>query len=272
VTIQGKSAATSIVNGNGIDRVFQVLGGANAVFSKLTIEGGVAQDDGTGGALPGTTVASGGGVLVQDDGHVTFTEVSIQGNQATGGHGRNGTPATGNGAPGLAGEGGGLFLSAGTIGLANSTLSVNTAVGGRGGNGFFARCNFPPPAFSVTCDGHSGNGAAGGTAAGGGLYVLSGSMQLLASSLSGNKADGGNGGGGGGHAADGTFFLCCRSGGSGGAAQGAGLFLASGTLASSQTTVSGNSGTGGRGGIGGFPSIPSSPVASSGAAQGAGNL
>ena len=75
MTIQGKSAATSIVNGNGIDRVFQVLGGANAVFSDLTIEGGMAQDDGTASALPGTTVARGGGVLVQDDGRVTFTEV-----------------------------------------------------------------------------------------------------------------------------------------------------------------------------------------------------
>ena len=32
VTVQGKGAGVSIVNGNGIDRVFQVLGGANAVF------------------------------------------------------------------------------------------------------------------------------------------------------------------------------------------------------------------------------------------------
>jgi hypothetical protein len=34
VTILGKGAGVSIVNGNGIDRVFQLLGGANAVFRK----------------------------------------------------------------------------------------------------------------------------------------------------------------------------------------------------------------------------------------------
>ena len=37
VTIRGRGAGVSIVNGNGVDRVFQVLGGANAVFRKLTI-------------------------------------------------------------------------------------------------------------------------------------------------------------------------------------------------------------------------------------------
>jgi hypothetical protein len=46
VTIQGKGAGVSIVNGDGVnglhDRVLQVLGGANAVFGKLTIEGSLA--------------------------------------------------------------------------------------------------------------------------------------------------------------------------------------------------------------------------------------
>ena len=37
VTVQGRGAGVSIVNANGIDRAFQVLGGANAVFSNLTI-------------------------------------------------------------------------------------------------------------------------------------------------------------------------------------------------------------------------------------------
>jgi hypothetical protein len=172
--------------------------------------------------------------------------------------------------PDLAGEGGGLFLSAGTISLANSTLSVNTAVGGRGGNGFFVECHFPPPTFKETCNGHSGNGAAGGTAAGGGLYVLSGSMQLLASSISGNKAEGGDGGGGGGIEALPSFTSCCLTAGDGGAAKGGGLFLAAGTLNFTQTTVSDNSGTGGNGGVGGLTNRPSIPVAGGGASQGAG--
>jgi hypothetical protein len=87
VTIEGKGAGVSIVNGNGIDRGFQVLGGANAVFSGLTIEGGMAQDDGTARAQPGTTESEGGGVLVQDGGHVKFSHVGVTGNQAIGGPG-----------------------------------------------------------------------------------------------------------------------------------------------------------------------------------------
>ncbi len=97
VTIQGQGAASSIVNGNKIDRVFDVLGGADAVFSNLTIEGGIAQDDGTPGALPGTTAALGGGILVQGTGQASLEGVTIQGNQALGGNGANGA----NGAPGF---------------------------------------------------------------------------------------------------------------------------------------------------------------------------
>jgi hypothetical protein len=83
VTIEGKAASTSIVNGNGIDRVFQLLGGANAIFRKMTIEGGVALDDGTSGRLPGTTVSRGGGVLVQDGGHVALSHVWVEGNASS---------------------------------------------------------------------------------------------------------------------------------------------------------------------------------------------
>jgi len=56
VTIQGKGAGVSIVNANGIDRAFQVLGGANAAFRNLTIEGGVARDNGSAGILPGSAI------------------------------------------------------------------------------------------------------------------------------------------------------------------------------------------------------------------------
>jgi hypothetical protein len=106
VTIQGKGPGVSIVNGNGSrginDRVFQVLGGANAVFRNLTIEGGIAHDNGTGGAKPGGTEAEGGGVLVQGGGHVFFSQVTLMGNKAIGGNGRAGTSKTGNGAAGRA--------------------------------------------------------------------------------------------------------------------------------------------------------------------------
>ena len=208
----GQGRGVSIVNGNGIDRVFQVLSGANAVFGKLTIEGGVAQDDGTAGALPGTTIAEGGGVLVQGGGHVTFSQVSLTGNQAIGGSGRSGTSRTGNGAPGKAAEGGGLFLSTGTINLTASKLFGNTAVAGAGGNGYAVQCTCTTPTCTMkTCPGHSGKGGAGGAGAGGGLYVLSGKVGLLTSTVSGNNASGAGGGGGGGFFGP-TTDGCCLVG------------------------------------------------------------
>src|SRR5215471_19038107 len=110
VTIQGKGPGLSIINGNGAngidDRVFQVLDGANAVFSRLTIEGGVAHDDGTAGVLPGTTESEGGGLLIQDGARVTLSHVWVKGNSALG---ANGNTAGFNGGEGTAGAGGGLY-------------------------------------------------------------------------------------------------------------------------------------------------------------------
>ena len=250
VTIRGKGAGVgtgvSIVYGNHIDRVFQVLGGANAVFSNLTIEGGVAQDDGTVGALPGTTVAEGGGLLVQDGGHVTLSKVLIRGNQVIGGAGASATSKTGNGASGKAAEGGGLFLSTGAIDLTGSKVSENAATGGVGGNGYNVQCNYH--GTIRTCIGHAGTGGAGGAAAGAGLYVASGSAELLRSTVSDNYAIGANGGAGGGTFGPSTDGYESRSGGNGGAVQGAGLFITAGDLRLMQTTVSENlSNGGGRG-------------------------
>jgi hypothetical protein len=46
------------------DRVFQIVNpGTQVVFQDLVIQGGLAQDDGSDGALAGTTDALGGGIL-----------------------------------------------------------------------------------------------------------------------------------------------------------------------------------------------------------------
>ncbi|MBV8360023.1 MAG: hypothetical protein JO189_19115, partial [Deltaproteobacteria bacterium] len=252
VTIQGKGAGVSIVNANGTpplnDRVFQVLGGANAAFKNLTIEGGNAQDDGTAGALPGTTVSKGGGVLVQDGGHVTFSQASVQGNQAFGGNGRNGTAGAPNGGPSQVGEGGGLFLSSGTVVLTDSEVSGNRAGGGTGGVGSNRLCTTYPNGGTV-CTGNAGNGGAGAAGTGGGLYVLSGTLDLLRSTISGNSASGG-GGGDGGYARASPLDYVFQPGGNGGAGQGAGLFIGAGALQIVGSTISSNSALGGGGGLG----------------------
>jgi hypothetical protein len=260
VTIQGQGAQASIINGNGVngidDRVFQVLGGANAVFRKLTIEGGIAQDDGTAGVQPGTTQADGGGLLVQDGGHVTLSEVAVENNQATGGNGASATKSSRAGKPGYAAAGGGLFLAAGSVELRHSKIFRNATKGGTGGNG----------AESFTTHGtFSGPGGAGGLSAGGGLYVLSGRARLMSSTVSGNVASGGGGGAGGGQ----VETCGGASGGNGGSGRGAGLFVGTGEFSLRQTVVSGNSAMGGTGGNGGCCGSRSCG-GSGGSSQGAG--
>src|SRR5208283_2640517 len=132
VTIQGQGAAASIVNGNKIDRVFDVIGGAKAVFSNLTIEGGIARDNGKPGALPGTTAALGGGILLQGTGQASLEGVTLKGNFALGGNGANGgaLSLSGPGGPGGTGQpaaGGGLYVASGSVDLSSSTVSGNAA-------------------------------------------------------------------------------------------------------------------------------------------------
>ncbi|MBV8358348.1 MAG: hypothetical protein JO189_10485, partial [Deltaproteobacteria bacterium] len=252
VTIQGAGGnigpGATIVSGNHIDRVFQVLAGANAVFSKLTIAGGVAEDDGTAGALPGTTVAEGGGLLVQNGGHVSLSNVLMRGNQAIAGAGASGTSKTGRGASGKDAQGGGIFLSSGMVNLTDSKVAQNAVTAGSGGSGYNSHCSFH--GTIRTCIGHAGPGGVGGAAAGGGLYVASGIADLSRSTVSGNYVVGANGGMGGGVFGPTTDGYESQSGGNGGLAQGAGLFIASGDLNLAQTTVSGNSDYGGPAGGG----------------------
>src|SRR6516165_7726462 len=66
------------------DRVFEIVTpGTQVVFQDLIIQGGLAQDDGTEGALAGTTDALGGGIL-NNGGNVTLDNVLVQNNVAPG--------------------------------------------------------------------------------------------------------------------------------------------------------------------------------------------
>jgi len=275
LTVSGRGAGVSIVNGNSIDRVFQVLGGANANFNKLTIEGGIARDDGAAHVLPTSTTAEGGGLLVQGGGHVTLSQVSLTRNQAVGGLGTDGvstkSSAAAAGSGGKLAEGGGLFLANGAISLTRSQVSANAAIAGSGGNGASVSCTYVPTSMGsrLSCPGFSGTGGVGGAAAGGGLYILSGSATVIQSTVSGNSTIGAFGGGGGGFFAS-TIDGCCRVGGDGGAAQGAGLFIQAGSLSLTRSTIAGSSATGGAGGFGGDPAFTPRPAASGGSSQGGG--
>ena len=157
ITIKGNGLTNTIINGNALDRVFEVLGGT-ASISKLTIENGRA--------------AQGAGLLNMG-GKVTLSAVDIANNLAVGGSGGNGAGGSGGGAvggnggagtSGIAGEGGGIFNAAGSLTVSNSIITSNVAIGGNGGNGgtggFGGGANGAAARFGQ--GGIGGNGGAGG--------------------------------------------------------------------------------------------------------------
>jgi CSLREA domain-containing protein len=135
MTISG-SSEQAIIDGNHLDRVFDIHNQAGVTFSNLTIRNGKAPDAAAGSGGSGQ---DGGGIRA--DGALTLNYVSLTQN------------ASGNGsAPGSAGNGGeggrgGAIYSEGTLTLTNVTLVSNTS--GHGGNG-----------FQTGAGGKGGNGAA----------------------------------------------------------------------------------------------------------------
>jgi hypothetical protein len=95
LTIKGKGSGSTIIDGNNLDRVFQVLSGKVSI-SNLTIQHGRA-------------LGTGGGIL-NSGGTVTLSSVAIQ----------NYVAAGSNGTPGAAGLGGGQLGGAGGNGSAGT--------------------------------------------------------------------------------------------------------------------------------------------------------
>jgi hypothetical protein len=234
-----------------LDRVFQTFSGTNVEIKDLVIEGGLALDDGTAGAIPGTTIPEGGGIL-NDGGKLTLDKVVVQDNSARGAAGRNGFSSGSKGGTGQAARGGGIYTNGGTLTLTQSTVAGNIALAGNGGAG----------------GNHTNRGAAGGNGGigqGGGMYVAGGKVTLNQSAISGNGAGGGSGGHGG------EGFFKGGTGGNGGAGQGGGLFVIRGTVTlNTSSSLTGNEAKGGTGGTGGSASSKGGTGGKGGLGQGGG--
>jgi hypothetical protein len=233
--IQGAGPSTIIDASQLQDRVFEIVNpGTQVVFQDLVIQGGLAQDDGSDGALAGTTAALGGGIL-NNGADLTLDDVVLQNNVARGGDTSRRT------APGYDANGGGIYSMGGALTLAGATIANNQATGGRGGDSsliYYAA-------------------GAGGLGAGAGLYASGGSLDISDSTITNNQATGGRGGDGGFY---GTFttsgsYHRFGLGGSGGRAQGGGLFVNGGSLSVASSTIASNHGTGGPGGVNGDDSF-----------------
>jgi hypothetical protein len=225
--IKGAGSSTIIDAGQLQDRVFQIVNpGTLVVFQDLVIQGGLAQDDGTEGALRGTTDALGGGIL-NNGGDVTLDNVVLQNNAARGGDGARRME-------GYEARGAGIFSTDGALTIAGATIANNQAMGGRGGD------------TSRTYD----LAGMGGWGRGGGLYVSGSLLDISDCTIVNNHATGGRGGDGRSYVTfSGRTFL---TGGQGGAALGGGLYVTGGSLKVASSTITSNQGTGGSHGLHGY--------------------
>lgn len=147
LTITGANRATTIINGNEIDRVFHILGRATVNISGVTIKKGHINN-------------SVGGGMYNVNGTVTLNDVIVSNNTAD-------NPGELNNA----GTGGGIFNS-GTLALTDSIVRDNTAQTrsqGIGGGGIYNEA-----ALSIENSTLSGNKAEGQGAGGGGLQNTGG--------------------------------------------------------------------------------------------------
>ena len=270
--IIGAGQTTTILDGNGLDRVFHINAASSVDISNLTIRNGLATDNGTA-----TGTALGGGILHTGTGVLTLLNLTITLNEAQGQAGANGAVAGGSGSSGSPADGGGLYLAGGGVAITACTISNNTASGGQGGDGA-AGANVT--GGSIANGNNGGSGGSGAQARGGGLYcAAAGTIAINGSTISGNVAAGGSAGDGGlGGNADafGTGAVIAANGGNGGSggtgghSSGGGLYVSSGTISLSECCVSGNSATSGAGGNGGQGGNGTAAGAATGSSVGAG--
>jgi CSLREA domain-containing protein len=130
LNIVGAGAATTIIESNGQDRVFEVRPDTTVTIDKVTVRNGNLQSKG----------GDGGGIL--NAGALTLSNSVVSGNKVEYPHVGAGIYTTGqltlanstvSGNYSQEGSGGGIYAVGGTVTLTNSTVSENSASVGSGG-------------------------------------------------------------------------------------------------------------------------------------------
>jgi MYXO-CTERM domain-containing protein len=178
LTVEGAGAGSTVIDGGGIDRLFDVKAGSSLELRALTLQNGSAQQSPDGGGA------------VRNRGTLTLVDVVLRDNEALGGLG-DVAPGTGLGA-------GGAVYNAGVLLARGSAFVDNLAVGGRGEDGVVAS--------------YAGSGGGGGGAGfGGALFNDGGIARLSNCTIVGNEARGGAGGSGGDYSATFGASFCVES-------------------------------------------------------------
>ena len=234
--------------------------------------GGNGGEGGAGGNAQGGAVYSQAGTVSIAAQSTANSNDAFGGDGVDGGNGGKGKIVGGNGGAGGAGgsaEGGGIWAGGGSSGTSvtvtgQSSVSNNGAnagkteiygFGGAGGNG----------GAGLLQSGNGSPGGNGGTGFGGGIFAADGVTISNLSLLNGNEAVGATGGAGG-HGSDHTYTSHGNiyfndltggrggQGGTGGAAAGGGVYVATGAIGVTSSTIDNDTviaESGGKGGYGG---------------------
>src|SRR5436309_665215 len=126
LTIVGAGARTTIIDGNRLDRVFDIRNPVPVSISGVTIRNGLAPGTSDGGgiatvsgpltlrdvAFVGNSAGRNGGAIFVSGGSTVLTDVAVIGNSA--------------------GDAGGIFMQSGVLTLTNVTITANSAADGGG--------------------------------------------------------------------------------------------------------------------------------------------
>jgi CSLREA domain-containing protein len=215
ITLSGHTAADTIIDANNLDRVLQVMSGANVILTNLTLRNGKVLDQ--------TGHNHGGGIY--NGGTLTLDHVIVSGNLASqsdattkqprgGGIYNNGTlilthtllqnnSASHTTAFTDAGQGGGLYNASGTNATitdtaisANSTANIRPMQQNGSGGGIY-NDSATLSLERATIDHNIAGGSSPGSGTGGGIYNNNGTIILTNVTISGNQAPGGISYGGG---------------------------------------------------------------------------
>ena len=190
------SGSDPIVNGNGLDRVFDMQNDSNVLtLDHLFITGGIARDAAGGGGVTGTVGETliltsttikgnistspgsglGGGIALDDGSAISMTNSHVDGNSA---------------AAGVIGVGGGIYIhgGSGSVTIKNSTVNNNSAYTQGGGIADLSDGDLIITNSQIN-NNHSGDGGGGGL-----VTDSSGLVTVANSSISGNTTVGQGGG------------------------------------------------------------------------------
>lgn len=162
LNITGAGAASTIIDGGGIDRVLDMGSYQSLIFvSNVTITGG-------------NSTAFGGSGIYSLDNDLTLTNCVIRDNSLS------------NGAP----HGGGVFAG-GTLHMNSCTVSGNTITSsGSGGFGAGVICYYGGESTLTNCTISGNTAAGGGIGGGGGVAVLSNTVELVNCTITENSTAG----------------------------------------------------------------------------------